>query len=110
VYKDNIRLYKYRAEIIKSLSHPVRLAIVDLLKDGEKCVCDIVDFLEEKQSSVSRHLATLRSTGIVETRKEGLQVYYRLNAPCVNVFLNCVDRIIRERHEEKGKALKNIQA
>ncbi|MDD2574012.1 MAG: metalloregulator ArsR/SmtB family transcription factor [Bacillota bacterium] len=108
MYKDNIQLYRYRAEVLKSLSHPVRLAIVDYLTDSEKCVCDIVDYLEEKQSSVSRHLAILRGSGIVETRKEGLQVYYSLNTPCVNVFLNCVDRIIKERHEEKSKVLDNM--
>lgn len=108
MYRDKIELYRYRAEILKSLSHPVRIAIVDFLKDGERCVCDIVEFLGEKQSSVSRHLATLRSTGIVESRKEGLQVYYSLNTPCVNIFLNCVDRIIKERHEQKGRAIERI--
>ncbi|MGI6702977.1 MAG: hypothetical protein ACOX42_02945 [Clostridia bacterium] len=45
----------------------------------------------------------------METRKEGLRVYYSLSMPCANVFLNCVDRIIEERYEEKGKALKNMQ-
>jgi len=108
LYTDNMQLYKYRADILKSLSHPVRLAIVDFIADGEKCVCDIVEFLGEKQSSVSRHLATLRNAGIVETRKDGLQVFYSLNTPCINGFFNCVDNIIRERHEENSKVISKM--
>lgn len=65
--------------LFKSLSEPVRLRILYLLLErGELCVCDIVDSLGLSQSVVSRHLAYLRSGRLVETRREGVWVYYQL--------------------------------
>lgn len=67
------------ANLFKALSEPVRLRIVSLLlRRGELCVCDIVDALELPQSVVSRHLAYLRNNNLVETRREGVWVYYQL--------------------------------
>lgn len=67
------------ANVFKALSEPVRLRILCLLLErGELCVCDIVDALSVSQSVVSRHLAYLRNTGLVSTRREGGWVYYQL--------------------------------
>ena len=67
------------ANLFKALSESVRLRIVSLLlRRGELCVCDIVDALELSQSVVSRHLAYLRNNNLVETRREGVWVYYQL--------------------------------
>ncbi len=108
IYQNNIGLYRYRADILKALSHPIRLAIVEFLEHDEKCVCEIVEFLGEKQSNVSRHLAILRNAGIVETRKDGSMVFYNLRTPCVNVFFNCIDKIITKRHGKEKEVIKNI--
>ncbi|MBA1334519.1 MAG: hypothetical protein HPY66_2368 [Firmicutes bacterium] len=107
---DNREKQKYilRAEVFKALSSPVRLAIVDYLEERERCVCEIVEYLGEKQSSVSRHLATLRNAGIVETKKEGLNIYYRLKTPCVSSFLGCIDAVIKEQHEEKDELIRSL--
>jgi ArsR family transcriptional regulator len=107
---DRLEKQKYmvRAEIFKALANPTRLAIVDYLTEGEKCVCNIVEYLGEKQSSVSRHLSTLRNAGIVETRKEGLNIYYRLKTPCIKSFFGCIDNVIREQHEEIEKLVKRL--
>lgn len=106
--KSQIQLYKFRAHVLKALSHHIRVAIVEFLEERERCVCEIVEHLGEKQSSVSRHLSTLRSAGIVETRKEGLQIYYSLKTPCVKTFFSCIDNILKEQHEERGKLLKSL--
>lgn len=72
IFDDYVNLFK-------ALSEPVRLRIVSLLlRRGELCVCDIVDALELPQSVVSRHLAYLRNNNLVETRREGVWVYYQL--------------------------------
>ena len=104
--RRQMQLYQYRAEMLKALANPIRIAIVDFLGDNERCVCDIVDFLGEKQSGVSRHLATLRNAGIVEARKEGLNIYYRVKTPCVINFFTCTDKIIREQYEEREEIIK----
>jgi DNA-binding transcriptional ArsR family regulator len=63
---------------LKVMGHPVRLHILDMLRRGETCVCHIEQALGRRQSYVSQQLMTLRSAGLVDSRKDGLQVYYRL--------------------------------
>ncbi len=85
------RQRKERAAIFKALGHPARLRIVEELFAGERCVCELVDVSEGGWSTVSRHLSVLKSAGVVEDEKRGLQVYYRLALPCVGTFLDCLD-------------------
>jgi ArsR family transcriptional regulator len=88
-------IYEMRAEVIKALSNPIRLKIVDLLaKEEEKCVCDIVTEINAEQPTISKHLSVLKNAGILDSRQEGLMVLYRLRTPCVTDFLSCIDNII----------------
>ena len=66
------------ASIAKALSGPGRLRILGALAGGELCVCQIVELLELAPSTVSRHMSVLQQAGLVESRKEGRWVYYRL--------------------------------
>jgi ArsR family transcriptional regulator, arsenate/arsenite/antimonite-responsive transcriptional repressor len=68
-------------ELFKAFADPVRLRLLNLLADGEVCVCHLHEALELPQSTVSRHLAYLRKRGLVLGRKEGLWVHYRLAKP-----------------------------
>ena len=81
---------KRRAAIFKALGHPARLRIVEELRSGERCVCELVDVSEAGWSTVSRHLSVLKSAGGVEDEKRGLRVFYRLALPCVGTFLDCL--------------------
>jgi ArsR family transcriptional regulator, arsenate/arsenite/antimonite-responsive transcriptional repressor len=71
---------KKTAKVFKTLSDETRLRILALLGEGELCVCDLMAILELPQSTVSRHLATLRNAGLVEDRRQGVWMYYRLAA------------------------------
>ena len=71
---------KKTAHIFKALSDETRLRILALLGQGELCVCDLMAILELPQSTVSRHLAYLRHAGLVEDRRQGVWMYYRLAA------------------------------
>lgn len=88
--------YKLKTNVVKALANPVRLMIIDCLRDGEKCVCEIVNQLKEEQSNISKSLGILKSNGLIKDRKEGLNVYYRLNLCCINEFFCCLDNIISE--------------
>lgn len=66
------------AQLFKALSEEPRLRIIALLLGGERCVCDLMAVLKLPQSTVSRHLAYLRNTGLVENRRLGTWMYYRL--------------------------------
>lgn len=65
-------------DLFKALADATRLRILGLLLAGEVCVCDIHESLKIPQSKASRHLAYLRRAGLVETRREGLWIHYRL--------------------------------
>lgn len=65
--------------ILKSLSDSTRLRILNLLDQGELCVCDIMNVLELPQSTVSRHLSILKANRFISSRKQGLWHYYRID-------------------------------
>ena len=85
--------YKNQARIIKALAHPTRLFIVDELSHGERCVREITDLIGVEMPTVSRHLGVLKSAGILEAEKRGLQIFYRLRVPCVLNFFKCVEAV-----------------
>jgi DNA-binding transcriptional ArsR family regulator len=78
------------AEIFNALAHPSRLEILELLMDGEACVCHIQAMLDQRQAYVSQHLNVLRQAGLVTNRKEGLRVYYKISDPGLVAVLNQV--------------------
>ncbi len=86
-----------RAEIFKALGHPARLAMVEALGAGERCVCELQELVGSDISTISKHLTILRHVGLVESEKRGKQVYYSLKLTCVGGFLKCVDTALCER-------------
>jgi ArsR family transcriptional regulator len=99
------RRHQLQADLISALAHPIRVAIVDLLKDGEVCVCEIAERICAERSNTSRHLAIMLRAGVVTTRKEGLQVYYSLQTPCIVNFLECASQAIEQNLKENTRAL-----
>lgn len=77
-YTDILEDMKQTARFLKTLADETRLRILALLTSDELCVCDLMAALELPQSTVSRHLATLRNAGLVEDRRQGVWMYYRL--------------------------------
>jgi len=102
------QLYELKAEIIQAAAHPIRLAIIEYLADGEQCVCDIVDYVEAQRSNVSRHLSVMLKAGVVESRKDGLKVIYSLKTPCIIKFLGCVEEALKERMQDQATLLKKL--
>ena len=83
-----------RADVFKALGHPTRLAIVDMLAEGERCVCELNDHIDADISTVSRHLAVLRNVGILSSEKRGNQVFYRLDRMITHLLLaGILDRV-----------------
>ncbi len=97
--------YRMQAELIASIAHPIRVAIIDLLKDGEVCVCEIAERIGAERSNTSRHLALMLRSGVLKTRKEGLQVFYSLRTRCVVNFLKCACQALEENLQEQSEAL-----
>lgn len=72
------KILQLHAELCKMLSNPIRLEILNLLRDGEKTVSEIVAATGLRQANLSQHLAPMRQRGVVVARKEGTNVYYRV--------------------------------
>lgn len=102
------KLYELKAEIIQATAHPIRLAIIDYLADGEQCVCDIVDFVGGQRSNISRHLSVMLKAGVVQCRKDGLKMIYSLKTPCITKFLLCVEQALKEQIEKNAELLKKL--
>lgn len=75
---NDMELFKLKAELCKTFSDPKRLMIINELRGGEQAVGDLVETLGVPQAVISRHLAVLRHKGVVNTRREGVNVYYSL--------------------------------
>jgi len=88
------------ANLFKALSHPTRLQIVKLLKDRPLCVCDILPQIDSEQSNASQHLSVLKNQGIVESKKDGLMVIYKIKSPEVYKMIDIVEGIIMRQIEE----------
>jgi ArsR family transcriptional regulator len=96
--------------LFNALADETRLRILNLLNEGELCVCDLMKVLKEPQSKISRHLAYLRQAGLVQGRREGLWMHYRLSrqtAKLYNVLLKAVC-CCRSESNELGKDLKTL--
>ena len=86
VYGPEIRLYK-------SLMHPVRLAILDLLRQGEACVCHIEATFGYRQAYISQQLMVLRDAGLVEDRRDGLNIFYHVIRPEIFAVLDAMRQV-----------------
>lgn len=96
-------------KIFRALSDLTRLRILNLLRGGELCVCDLIDVLELPQSTVSRHLAYLRKVNLVTARKDGLWHYYQLVASDVK-FIRKVLECVAAANEAVGALHKDRES
>ena len=106
VDKNRQLLFEKQAEIARAIAHPIRVAILDFLKDGDQCVCDIADFIGSERSNVSRHLAVMVNAGLLEYRKEGLKVIYKLKCKCITDFFACTLKVVKQQVKENEKLLR----
>lgn len=93
-YMGSVELEKL-SEYLKALSDPNRLHIVCCLSQGERCVCDIYEALNLSQNLVSHHLKVLKEAGIVESRKDGTWVRYRLNEKRIADYQKTFAKVFR---------------
>jgi DNA-binding transcriptional ArsR family regulator len=82
--------YQEHARLFRLLSHPARLQVLDILREGEECVCHIQAMLGKRQAYVSQQLMVLREAGLVTDRQDGKNVFYRLVEPAVTDVLEVI--------------------
>ncbi len=97
--KSYKQAYKQEIKFYRILAHPVRLAILDLLRTEEACVCHIEATLGLRQAYISQQLMTLRKAGLVTTRREGLNIYYRVTHPEIFEVIDAMRIVTGEQPE-----------
>jgi ArsR family transcriptional regulator len=103
---DSLRQFK--AEIFQALAHPTRIAICDLLREGELTVGALVDRLGLEQANLSQHLAILRAKQIVTTRKAGNQVFYSVRDPLILKMLDLMLRYFQKQVSQSMAMLEEL--
>jgi DNA-binding transcriptional ArsR family regulator len=104
--KIDMTIYNLQAEVSKTMAHPLRLAILHLLKEGERSVNDLTQTTGASQSNVSQHLALMRQRDIVITRKEGSNIYYRVASPKISQACDMVREVLIEQLTQKQEMAK----
>ncbi|MEE9594066.1 MAG: metalloregulator ArsR/SmtB family transcription factor [Candidatus Hydrothermarchaeales archaeon] len=100
---DTKELYEMHAEICKIFTHPKRLEIINLLRDSEKSVGELVELSDIPQPNLSQHLAILRQRGIVSTRHEGINVFYSISNPKILKACDTMREVLLEQLTQKAK-------
>src|SRR5580693_5700912 len=102
-------LRQFKSEIFQGLANPTRIAIVELLRDGERSAGQLIEKLGIEQANASQHLAVLRAKQIVVSRKAGNQVYYSLRDPVLKQVLDLLREYFYSQLSESATLLKEIK-
>jgi DNA-binding transcriptional ArsR family regulator len=89
-------VYEPQAKLFKTLMHPARLAILEILREGEECVCHMEAYLGFRQAYISQQLMVLREAGLVEDRRDGWNNYYRVVKPEIYAVIDAASEAIGE--------------
>ncbi len=100
------RLLEKKVEILKAISQSTRIRILNLLKNGERCSCEIIPALGEEQANISKHLTILRHAGLVEFRKEGVSSYYKVSHKEVFKIMELADIILKKELTKADEMIK----
>jgi DNA-binding transcriptional ArsR family regulator len=92
---------EFQAEILNAIAHPNRIRILEMIRDGLNCNCEIAPELELEQSNLSRHLKILVKSGILRSWKEGLRTNYDIADERVFKLLDLVSEIVKSNLEKK---------
>jgi DNA-binding transcriptional ArsR family regulator len=102
-------LRRFKAEIFHALAHPTRIAIVELLRNGEMSAGQLIERLELEQANASQHFAVLRAKQVIVNRKEGNQVFYSLRDPVLIEVLDVLKRYFYSQLSQTMSMLKEIR-
>ena len=105
VEKKNDKMFQLHADLCKMLSNPTRLKILQSLREGEKIVNELVNDVEVRQANLSQHLAELRKRNLVESRKDGTNVYYKISNPKIIEACDLVKEVLLEQISENSRLL-----
>jgi len=105
----NTHAYRLQAKTAKALAHPTRIAILEMLRRGECCVCEMEPELGVSQANISQHLTILRASNLVVARREGMRMMYRVTDVRVFQVLDLMGSIAHDQLNAARQALAALE-
>jgi len=102
------RVLELKTEILKALAQPTRMKILEFLREGEKCICEIVPAINGEQSNISRHISLMQKSHLVTTRKDGVKVMVKVSDPKIFEILDSVSLLLKKQIQETGKLIQKF--
>ena len=102
--------YRLQAKTAKALAHPTRIAILEMLRGGEKCVCDMEPELRASQANISQHLAALKDANLVVGQRDGMRIRYRATDERVFQVLDLLAGIRHDQFNQARQALAALES
>lgn len=109
--KDKLKkkIYQLHSELCKSLAHPKRLEILNCLREGERSVGELLSLTNLSKANLSQHLAILRQNRIVSSRKEGVNIFYRITSSKMVKACDIIREVLLEQLEEDSEMRRFIK-
>jgi ArsR family transcriptional regulator len=106
---NKVQMYDLQSQVFKLLSHPARIAILEILRDEENCVCHIETILGFRQAYISQQLSVLREAGLIQDRRDGWNIFYRVVRPEVYNILDAAYTMAASNSPLGSQRLDNAQ-
>jgi DNA-binding transcriptional ArsR family regulator len=102
------RVLELKAEVLKALAQPTRLKILEFLRHGERCICEIVPAINGEQSNISRHISVMQKSNLVTTRKDGVKVMVKVKDQEIFKILDRVSIILKNQMTEQRQLFNSL--
>ncbi|MEK6535018.1 MAG: metalloregulator ArsR/SmtB family transcription factor [Thermodesulfobacteriota bacterium] len=96
-------IYELQADVCKIFANAKRLEIINILKDGETSANELIERTGLSKANLSQHMAILKTRGVILTRREGVNLYYRIANPKIIQACNLMREVLAEQIQEKGR-------
>ncbi len=102
------RTIQLKAEVLKAMAQPTRLKILELLRNGERCICEIVPAINGEQSNISRHISVMQKSHLITTRKDGVKVMVKVRDPRIFEIMDKVGLFLKSQMQEQNRLLRAL--
>jgi len=102
------KILEWKAEILKALAQPTRLKILECLRKGERCICEIIPAVNGEQSNISRHISLMQKSHLLITRKEGVKVMVKVSDQRIFDILDQVCAVLKGQMSKQSRLIKSL--
>ncbi len=102
------RAIQLKSEVLKALAQPTRLKILEMLRAGERCICEIVPAINGEQSNISRHISVMQKSHLITTRKDGVKVMVKVRDPRIFEILDTVGLFLKTQMQEQNRLMRAL--